>query len=407
MNIYDINFCEANFDEIVEKIRILVGEKVDLENNLTLNRTSKRDVADEKLRELLVRLFNTIGVDNNFENIERSFLYSVLANNTLFINQLPNMLLLYYAAVNFDNTELLRRIIKEKICLGTSYDDLMLCVLDNKISSFFDEDEYLELLKTHKGYFEPFYESIKDLPDFQKIEYSEKFSRILKGKTIPWAEKCSDALCKNRLDVFDEETYKKVSREQFYNVILQEPTEWEIRYDDYIIAIYNAAKEWRREHSRWVKREENRQRLNRLLRETNYCHWVYFVDGDFIFDSFTDEELVNMSSRDCFYFWNAIRHGTFERVINLYRHSKKIAAYEVTCFPEFLEMYTDEEILLLNDNSLRLINENKITYFRQYPLWSIDDCVLYNKVATNKIKKIVNKNIKNSRRQLEDKKIKS
>ena len=135
----------------------------------------------------------------------------------LSLKNIKDSFIQYYVALCYDNVELLKKLLDNDFKFKNSY-RYDLYVLDNKISSNFDIEEYLELIKDNKEVFENFYISLYKVnnEDFTEIrDYILKFTNIIKKKQRNNKLDMVDYfLTCNILDDFTEEQILGFSSEQ-------------------------------------------------------------------------------------------------------------------------------------------------------------------------------------------------
>ena len=131
-------------------------------------------------------------------------------------------LVLYYAALYYDNVDLLQDLMRADVRFYNYYDSFNLCYLDKTMSSKFDRKEYIEFLQECGFVFENFYRSIDNVSLEEKEKYILKIKKILEVKHGMIAEIFKNGrgnsiikiFSKNHLDVFSDNTYEQASYEQ-------------------------------------------------------------------------------------------------------------------------------------------------------------------------------------------------
>jgi len=151
-------------------------------------------------------------------------------------------LMLYYTAVYNENIELLNKILETGFNFGNNRNNLDLFVLDKKISSQFNTNFYIKLIKEQISLFKEFYLSLKNNEPIYKSsnpdnpveelsidEVIQKFANILKqnpnvaiSKNKYYQNKpyeFSRLLTKTSINYFDEDIILNASEEQKQNII--------------------------------------------------------------------------------------------------------------------------------------------------------------------------------------------
>lgn len=382
-----IDFKEIYIETLIEEIKKDVSKKVNLNSKWCLN-CSKESKVDLEMKMLLRSL---IGEEDRATDFINSLVWLKMDN--VVKNRLRCLGELYYTAFYFDNVRLLKKIMESDFQIGNTPENLKLCLLDSDITTFFEEDEYIEFLKRTIGYFDSFYNSIKNENYVNRRKYINKFINILRKREDFYCSDFSDAFTKKKLDVYEESTYLKVSVRQFENVIEKKECEWGEETFTSGMGPFAFDFLWFDEKSNLVTKKENIKRINRLLRETDFSHLIYYVDQDTVFDLFTDSELAGMSAQACKYFKLAEKQGTLEDVIKIFRIKKNITNYTVTCWKDFLKMFDVETVAFLSDETLDWLQANRIEYFEG------EITPLHEKLIKRKVKK----DASNNRKLLENK----
>jgi hypothetical protein len=337
--------------DTLNQIKDVVKKSINLEKE-------REKQTDEKMSKVLYILVNT-----NVEELEES-------DGILFHKLLPlsgkeenervwTHLILYYTALYFDNVALLQKMLSENVFLGKSRYDLLLCVLDKNLSSRFEEQEYLELIKNSGNIFKMFYCSIKKVDSKERENYFNRFAKILKGRkdelNLKKYNDISFILVKNNLDVFDNESYLNSSIEQLRKVIGH---------------VYN------------LNNKDNIKRLNNLIHTTDFAQSYW--DWDLMFSLFTDEELLDKDYWVEKYFEKAKELGIdLQRAIRLYNREPNIVNKDKCMNPSILAVFDDDTIIEFIDyiNEMMSLTDN------------ID--IIRNKVAVKKLnpKRLVRKRL--------------
>lgn len=377
------NYKDSLINVMIEKIRNDVSKRINLEDEFSQDICSNRiEIVEEKMRKLLSQL---IGSDDNFE-LFHSSLYWLRLNNEV-ANRIHSLGMLYYTAFYFDNVKLLQKLLEHNISFGENPESLKVFVLDKDFTTLFEDDEYVEVLDSKMGFFEEFYNSLKDINPNKKRKYYEKFARILKARKdiSRWQE--SFAFTKERLDMFEEESYLKATIYQFSEIIEEKK-----------IGSFNVYEE--------IDPEDKvaAAKFNRLLQETNFSKLYRHSDMDIIFETFTSQELEILTPDECDFFSDALYEKTLPRVVELYRLSPNLISYSIICRSKFLEMYSNEEILAMSDETLELLDSNCYYFLKEYSLTElINEGEFGNNRKMKKLKRRVHKEIGESKRLLEQK----
>lgn len=250
------------------------------------------------------------------------------------------LLTLYYAAIGSCNVNLLNKMLEEKVDFGKDLKDLNLSVLYWPISTKFQENEYIDIVKDCMEVFEGFYQTTKDLPREEFEKYVTRFAKILKArhKDLIQNQDLPKFLCaynclfsKSRMDIYDDDSYLKASKEQL-NMMGQ-------------MFIYN------------LKKEDTIRRLNNLIQTTDFSQ--YYCNADLMFSLFSDDELFRINY-DTSYFFETIS-GTPDKLnkgLDFYNKVKdKIEGDISICFGSFNDefMMVDNDVIVEISNKLGYI----------------------------------------------------
>lgn len=338
----EIDFKDIYIDGILKELKDDIGKQIDIENAgaNTINYSKDKFLeADQKMRKVLSDILSYRD-GGELENFNYNFLLLIPENQIDAKKRLRNYLILYYTALFFNNVKLLQRLIRETVCFDLNSDYLRLELLDSKITSLFEEDEYIALIKKKPNVLSVIYHSTMEKNYYDKRKYFKKFADIIKVRKDLVENVSQDVWRKEVLDTYDEETYLKASIEQL-NVIMT--------------CNYN------------FNDEKLKKRANRLIQETDFGKDFLFYVGDLkkLLVRFTDEELKNMDKETVYYFV-ATDVGNLLRVKELVRQRPGLVKYMITCSRSFLNIFSDKEILMMSDEVLKKVVQNSSTLFPDY-----------------------------------------
>lgn len=359
-----IDFKDIYVDAILEEIKSKIREKINLEMDDVQDISGdKVEIADQMMREVLKDIL--LNKENN-PNSEYSYNFLLLDDreDSEAKKTVRRYLTLYYTALYFDNVSLLQKLIREGVALWDSYHDLQLGILDSDISTAFSEEKYVEIVKKAKASVILLYNSIKDKEYSTRKKRIKKFSSIInKRQDILDEEVSSEIWDNNRLDIYDEETYLKGTKEQLNSIVSG-------------CASY--------------KNEDNRVHANRLIQDTDFtvsCKNTT-INMDMFFENFTDEELLALTPNEANFFrkvFNNCKDVEIVRIKRLFLERRALAKYPyvfIYTYGKFLEVFTDREILNLSEEILAEFDDNCYHYFPSS----------FDKKAEAKVKKYVSKN---------------
>ena len=197
-------------------------------------------------------------------------------------------LLIYYTALFFDNLKLLNRLLEKGYNFGYKKYDLGLYVLDKKISSQFDEEQYINLVLNKSSLFENFYCSLSNTNiNMDNDECIKIFSNILKenpnidivesSKLRGYMNKeISYLLTKKSICFFGQEIILNATYEQKENII-----------------------------SKIGMQEISKESFHRLINLMKNYNFSMYICGQWeeLFKNLTDEEIIMISEsgRDILY----------------------------------------------------------------------------------------------------------
>ena len=250
-------------------LRTLNEIKASVRFNIKLDK-DREEVADTKMAAVLTDLINA-----NFKNLQKDPEGNIIYTLLPIVDEKENRkvrtsLVLYYAALYYDNVDLLQDLMKADISFYAYYDNLNLCYLDKTISSKFERKEYIKLLNECGFVFRSFHKSIEDLSPEEREKYILRFKTLLESKheaIVKARKRGSDysvekIFSKNRLDVFSDETYRQASCEQLRMID---------EYNDKEIS------------------DGSRDRLNKLMQTKGFSNRLF--DYDLMLKILSDEQL--------------------------------------------------------------------------------------------------------------------
>ena len=144
--------------------------------NIKLDKEKEEEV-DKKMAIILTDLINA-----NFKNLQKdpngNLIYTLLPIVDKEENKKIRLsLVLYYTALYYDNVDLLRDLLKEKIGFEGNW-HINLQYLDKSISSKFERKKYIEMIKTCGYIFRNFAKSIENLTEEEREQYIQKFVKL-------------------------------------------------------------------------------------------------------------------------------------------------------------------------------------------------------------------------------------
>jgi len=326
-------------NELLTKIKKEVNDKINLEHV----KTAKTDLVMSDILNNLFENFQTLSK----KDFSSSLVYDVISLKELYNNRnVISRLTLLYGAHYFDNISLLNKIYNHDISLTSLNHQPILAILDPKIVSQFEEQEYLKIIKKYGFLFEKFYESIKDLNLQEQEPYIKRFAYILKNINIDltppdnslnsivnnWSLYC--LLSKKNLDTFDDVSYLIASLAQLkkFNRI---GTHFDIV----------------------TETNETKRHLNSLIQTTDF-HEDY-VDYGLMFKLFTTEELLDLPfGFETSYYFNLFKDEPklLDKAYQLWKVKPSIQYYigkQIDLF-KFIETVDNEVIIAMIDNQIDL-----------------------------------------------------
>lgn len=243
----------------------------DVKNNIKYNNVylKENNEIDRKMLEIIKSI-----ILNNKENIFEK--QNLEKNNKKEINSniMPS-LMQYYMALYNDNLDLLHKLLDDEFSFGNYKNgNMKLFVLDKNISSKFNLDEYIILLKNNIKLFDYFYRSLnKNNAEIDLNKIIEKFSNIIK---------------KDNNIAISKETYNGRCDELLTVDVLMNFTEEEI---------LNLNDNQKRILNGFVNEKDNSTKLKiDLIKNHNYSKELIFWNR--FTDFFTKEEILNLSDQE-------------------------------------------------------------------------------------------------------------
>lgn len=299
--------------EFLIYIKQEIKRKVKLEKD-------KEELTDKKIIPLLEK-------ENDLNNDEKKCYYIKL-----------------YTGLYFNNLKVLYNLENNNISLGIFPSNLSIYLLDNSFTKFFTSTSYITFITRYKPYLHSFFLSIKDLDIFEKENYIKRFIKLLTylNNTLKSLESDSRVLINNlftkkSLDAFTDKTYMSANKEQLTNIIA--PLE-------------------STPSSATIKR------LNNLITTTNFSMFCH--NYDLMFELFSDEELLNMSTSPEYFFTKALNNKLdLTRVIYVYKHNPDIINNMGLLCPNIFNNYSNDEIIILS-KTINFSNPNASKELKNY-----------------------------------------
>ena len=209
---YEKVFVKTVLNEFINEIKILVRQ-----NKMKIEGDKEKEV-DLKLEEVIRELF----FENSF-NVTKYMARIMFPNNNDEIERVISTLTVYYAALYNDNVDLLKELLDKKFYFNSRRYKLNISVLDKRLSSKFERDDYIKLVKCQSDSFNRFYHGLSNVNRKTDDEfYIDKFSNIMKKALpsldsevmkTPFDEVESINIVK-ALEYFDEEAILNTSKPQ-------------------------------------------------------------------------------------------------------------------------------------------------------------------------------------------------
>lgn len=238
-----ISFVAVYIEQVLQEIKASFAKKIDVNVSEVQDISAIYvEIVDEKMRKILKELlFSKVESETAASTyIDNYYLALQNGDNGVARRKLRILLVLYYTALYFDNVEILMQLLKEGVTFGDDSDDLLLCVLDKNVSKIFKSESYSKIIKRGDVFLESCYKSIASESYVKKEKYMAKLARILEkredfccnpSEKSPWFSffetpkkqdnyaDDSKLFTKDKLDIFDEETYMLATYDQLKIVI--------------------------------------------------------------------------------------------------------------------------------------------------------------------------------------------
>lgn len=334
-----IDFKDIYVEDVLSEI------KEDIQSIITLKQEEVQDIsgdreaiADDMMREVLKDL-----IFNCKNNSEVEYRYDLLLvrdmDDVQAKTKLRCCLMLYYTALYYGRVELLQKMLSKGVkftSLGVN--KLALYLLDPIIADLLPEEDYIELSKKALRSLDTIYYSVIKLEEEKRRDFLRKFVVVAERDKNLIINIPSRVWTCSRLSIYDEETYKKASETQF-NEIIANNCEFE--------------------------KKENIARINELIQNTNFSLGTFFFHSmDTLLDVYSNDELVKLDNITISYIISAICDRVdLRRVKRLLERKPILSCYVVTCSKEFLNTFTDEEIIQLEEKNLNELQSNRNKYF--------------------------------------------
>lgn len=299
--------------EFLIYIKQEIKRKVKLEKD-------KEELTDKKIIPLLEK-------ENDLNNDEKKCYYIKL-----------------YTGLYFNNLKVLSNLENNNISLGIFPSNLSIYLLDNSFTKFFTSTSYITFITRYKPYLHSFFLSIKDLDIFEKENYIKRFIHLVTflDNTLKKLESnhynlINSLFTKKALDTFSDTTYFKASIYQLTNIIA--PLEM-------------------------TPSKSTIKRLNNLITTTNFSMFCH--NYDLMFELFSDEELLNMSTSPEYFFTKALNNKLdLTRVIYVYKHNPDIINNMGLLCPNIFNNYSNDEIIILS-KTINFSNPNASKELKNY-----------------------------------------
>lgn len=168
---------ETKYLEVLSK-NILNNVKKQCEYNNIYLETDKEAQTDKKMLKIIKSIILS-NKDNIFEKEDNEKHDKKEINSSIMTS-----LMQYYVALYNENLDLLHKLLDDKFYFGNyEFGEMNLFILDKRISSKFDTEEYIKLLKNNLKLFKSFYLSLNANRNNKEIDSSkiiEKFCGIIR-----------------------------------------------------------------------------------------------------------------------------------------------------------------------------------------------------------------------------------
>jgi len=324
-------FNEFLVDSTMIEIKNYVFSQIILPDENCVNMDLQKEKADAVIRETLADILKK-KKDSDDREYEYNY-QTVLGQDEKTGEKLRMYLILYYTAIYFDNLELLTKILNCGFNFGLSPSPL--CILDRRLSDLFEEEEYLQII--HDSYprnIRKFYDSVKDEEETIRNEHLQKFSSFCKARR---------ELILNKTYNEYEDDYPDILKNFPLNILLK------ISPDMFSFIRWNYCR---------VEEIKDKDRFFKLLECSNINLAVLklIMRAEF-FDVLTNEQILAFGEYPEYFTGSSWSFfcDEVQRQLNLCQKNIDICKYPVTLSSAFLKMFTDEEIISMNDEQLSYI----------------------------------------------------
>lgn len=272
---------QINYKNVYIQTLLTETKKAIKANDIKLSGVQEQKT-DQEMQQLIEDLF--LNNENKLELVpENDDDYLNLDNEEL-SQKIKYIIILYYTALYFDNLSLLEDLLEQNYNFKDGSYRLNLYVLDKRISSQFNSDTYIKLIKQQRRIFKSFYLSLKNECYLKEYELSDKevinkFCCILNknpqvslidGKTI------NNLLTKKTLCYFDEATILNANPTQKTSLIPETNNDINLT-------------------------KNNLDRLTNLMKNHNFSINLTSNYNQML-NNFTDEELLTLNTKPNFSF---------------------------------------------------------------------------------------------------------
>lgn len=293
------------------------------------------------LRELIDANFKNVNVDG-YGNLVHTLLPLTDDKEN---DKIRRTLILYYTAIYYDNIELLNKMLKEEIDFGYQLHDLYLYYLDKSITSKFEEEEYLKVIKECGGLLKEFNFTTRNLPNDEREEYITRLTNILKERQEDLVPNCNNRhnfyylFAKKNFDIFDDASYYYSTKDQLQMMA-------------------SCGERWNNS----IKNEDTIRRLNDLIQTTAFKE--YFYNFDLMFGLFSDEELQEMDRWDGHFFYSfSHTPEMLNKAMDLFKKNRRATKLTGRITPKtFMEI--DNDILIKIYDSVEIMPDEDWIKFK-------------------------------------------
>lgn len=266
-----------------------IKQKVKWEINLDEKREKE---TDEKMFLVLRDLINA-----NFKNLQLDTKGNLIYTLLPIVDERENekvrlSLVLYYAALYYDNVDLLHDLLKGNIEFRVN-SSIRFEYLDKSVSSKFKRDDYVRYIKNNGDIFCSFIKSIKNVDFNKREEFIKRFVKLFNENYEHISNYLRDHGCYSNLsNLFDRG-----------NLVNLDDESYRLASDKQLGCINSL--------SGFELNESDRKRLNNLIQNTDFAGRFY--DIEFMMELFSDEELMTLSY-DASYFLS--KYSKNEKMLN-------------------------------------------------------------------------------------------